>query len=76
MSLSTWLIQGLTARGSARYAGKKAHVGEKEELVWRRHGGYLAWEHPGGAGALGARGVRMILEKTLKPISGLFDEMK
>lgn len=51
------------------------HAGEKEELVWRRHGGYLAWEHPGGAGALGARGVRMILEKTLKPISGLFGEM-
>lgn len=31
--------------------------------------GYLAGKHPGGAGALGAwrdRGLRMILEKTLK----------
>lgn len=66
MPLSTWLIQGLTARGSTRYAGKEAHTGEKEELVRRHHGGYLAGEHPGGAGALGARGVRMILEKMLK----------
>lgn len=33
MPLSTWLIQGLTARGSTRYAGKEAHTGEKEELV-------------------------------------------
>ena len=50
---------------------KRQHQICRKGSTYRReggagHGGYLAGEHPGGVGALGARGVRMILEKMLK----------